>query len=673
MKLLLATVVSLVLTAGVASAQQPIQPLGPQLRLTAQGPTSDGSVDVNDSDIAYNSVRNQFLLVWEQTGTETQIFGRILNGDGTPAAAPFRISNNAADPTGLDSFDPAVAYDPERDRFGVVWSGQFGTMSEREIFLQVLSGGGALIDRETGVAATTAEKISSMGPSNNTAHSALAPDIAYRADVDGGGVGTANDAWAIVYSGNEELAVSEIWHQRVPATAFVFIFGDSRVSDLTPDGNGSLPSVAVIPGSEDYAVAWQGSETATDQEIFARRVVTLGGFTPGQVAITTTGGTSGFANSPSITANPDASQLLVAYFGNDVGADNEVWVQRLNFAIGQIQGDQQVSSAGPAGSGSLFTVAAPYAAYHTSLRRYLITWAGNDTERPGPSDDEREVQGTTLDANGAEGVPQDFLVSRMGLDNDEDPLPNSTAVAANTQSRRWLAVWNSDDARGDLVDGEYEGWGREVGENFDVDGDGSNFPGDCDDNNPGIRPGAVDVFDNGVDEDCAGGDAQNPDRDGDGATRPGDCDDANPAIRPGAAEIVNNEVDENCDKAFGRRIVDVTVERAFSVFANHTRVTKLRIKKLRPGMRVQIRCKGKKCPKQLRKGKVRRVSVEQSGARSFTKLFKKARLRPKAVVDVRVLQPSAIARVDKFVMRKAKLPRRKQQCIPPGVKRPRKC
>jgi hypothetical protein len=90
-------------------------------------------------------------------------------------------------------------------------------------------------------------------------------------------------------------------------------------------------------------------------------------------------------------------------------------------------------------------------------------------------------------------------------------------------------------------------------------------------------------------------------------------------------------------------------------------------------MRIEVRCKGKKCPKKLRKGKVRRVNVTESGARSFTKLLKKARLKPKAVIDVRVFQPGAIARVDKFVMRKAKLPRRKQRCIPPGATRPQKC
>jgi hypothetical protein len=578
---------------------------------------------------------------------------------------------------GLDSFDPAVAYDPERDRYGVVWSGEFSTDGEQEIFLQVLSGAGALVNRETGAPPTTAapaEKISSIGASGTTTQDALTPDIAYRPDVDGVGTGSTGDAWAIVWSGDETLDVNEIWTQRVPATAVVFVFVDSRVSDLAPDGDGSDPTVALIPGSEDYAVAWAGDTTASsDREIYARRVVTSGGFTPGQAQITTTGvTTAGSANDPSISADPNASQLLVAYFGNDVPGDSQVWVQRLNFSIGQIGGDQQVSSAGPLSSGSP-VVGSPQALYHPGLGRHLITWFGTDPDRPGLSEDEREVQGTTLDANGVEGTPQDFAISRMGNDNDEDPSPTSTAIALNTQTARWLSVWTSDDARGDLVDGELEGWGREVGENFDVDGDGSIVPADCNDGNAGIRPGAVDVFDNGVDEDCSGADAENPDRDGDGVARPSDCDDGNPFIRPGATDVPNNEVDEDCSNGPRRTLVDVDIERAFAVFTRHTRVTRLRVKKLRPGMRIELRCKGKKCPKKLRKGKVRRVNVTKSGSHSFTKLFKKARLKPKAVVDVRVFQPGAIARVDKFVMRKAKLPTRRQRCIPPGTTKPAKC
>ncbi len=104
---------------------------------------------------------------------------------------------------------------------------------------------------------------------------------------------------------------------------------------------------------------------------------------------------------------------------------------------------------------------------------------------------------------------------------------------------------------------------------FDFDNDG--FPGsiDCDDTNPAIFPGAPEIPDNGIDEDCNGFDAVTcyTDADGDTFGDPSspvicplgvcgscglvsnalDCNDTDGSINPGAVEIPDDGIDQNCD------------------------------------------------------------------------------------------------------------------------------
>ncbi len=132
-------------------------------------------------------------------------------------------------------------------------------------------------------------------------------------------------------------------------------------------------------------------------------------------------------------------------------------------------------------------------------------------------------------------------------------------------------------------DGSWDG-GAEDGTTFwtDLDGDGFGDPltaatacnqweglvandADCDDSDPEIRPGAVEVC-NARDDDCDGykddvGLWLDPDGDGFGsgpptpdcrwglqwAQVPGDCDETDPAVHPGAPEVCGNGVDDDCD------------------------------------------------------------------------------------------------------------------------------
>lgn len=83
----------------------------------------------------------------------------------------------------------------------------------------------------------------------------------------------------------------------------------------------------------------------------------------------------------------------------------------------------------------------------------------------------------------------------------------------------------------------------------DGDGDGVDAPGaggaDCDDADPAVFPGAVDICGDAVDADCdpVGDD----DCDADGYAVGQDCDDADAAVNPGAAETGPDGRDEDCD------------------------------------------------------------------------------------------------------------------------------
>jgi hypothetical protein len=103
----------------------------------------------------------------------------------------------------------------------------------------------------------------------------------------------------------------------------------------------------------------------------------------------------------------------------------------------------------------------------------------------------------------------------------------------------------------DGIDNNCDGMDSICGSELDLDNDGfSDKDGDCDDMNPNVNPGRMEVYYNDLDDDC---DQQtnDDDQDGDGfaaeSSMGPDCDDLNPNINPRAEDIPGNGVDENCD------------------------------------------------------------------------------------------------------------------------------
>lgn len=81
--------------------------------------------------------------------------------------------------------------------------------------------------------------------------------------------------------------------------------------------------------------------------------------------------------------------------------------------------------------------------------------------------------------------------------------------------------------------------------------DGRTIGVDCDETDPAVNPGAVEVYYDGEDTNCDGSDDDDADGDGHGSDTLGaatgdDCDDGDPAVHGGALELADDGIDQNC-------------------------------------------------------------------------------------------------------------------------------
>lgn len=453
-------------------------------RISQMGPEEDADYDAHEAAVAYDPVNNEYLVVWHGdtdaeplVNGENEIFGQRLDA-ATGAEIgenDFRLSDMG--PDGEPSYDATltgIAFGVSIGEFLVVWEADDTTGSladgELEIYGQRVEGGSGA---ELGV---NDFRISDMGVDGDIDFDAREAAVAYN--------GTNNE-YLVVWEGDDTTGTladgeTEIFGQRINASTGAEIGpNDFRISDMGPDGDpvfdAAQPAVAYNSVNNEYLVVWSGEEglLAGEFEIYGQRLSGNAGTEIGtndfRISDMGPDGSDIYdAESPAIAYNATANEYLVVWQGDDntfplVDGESEIFGQRLGGSTGAQVGtnDFRISDMGPDGD-DLFDALSPDASYNITNNQYLVVWSGED-DIGGLVNGEFEIFGQRLDGGtGAQIGTNDFRISDMGPDGDDQYDALSPAVAYNGGENEYMVVWEGDDDTAPLDDGEVEIFGQRI-------------------------------------------------------------------------------------------------------------------------------------------------------------------------------------------------------------------
>ena len=423
---------------------------GNDIRISDMGIDGNTLLDAQDPAVAYSTVDNRYLVVWEAddasaglVDNEFEIFGQFISAAGAEIGAnDFRISYQCG--TGdaaADAVNPAVVWNSVDNHYLVVWQGHVTSGGEREVFAQRIGSSGTLLGG--------AFRVSSMGTDGMTTTVALDPAVAYNA---------VNNEYLVVWEGDDDVPgdnLLEIWGQRISSDGAAVGTDDFRISHRTSvnaayDSNN--PDVVWNPVDNEYLVVFHADGTmAGDEEIWGQRLSNTGSELGGDFRISNQGpdgDTTSDAFDPAVACNARNKEYLVVWEGMRIAGESEIYGQRISTTGAEIGGDFQISSNLPDGNTGIDAVDADVA-WGWVDNEYLVVWSG-DTTVPG----EQEIFLQELSAAGGL-LGGNVRISDMG-DSTTTFLARYPVVAYNGLQDQFLAGWYGDDNTPPLVDGEDE-------------------------------------------------------------------------------------------------------------------------------------------------------------------------------------------------------------------------
>lgn len=299
----------LLLAAGVLSLA-----LGIKHSLSSAAPLAAASflggeitISARDSNeygpaIAYNSVHNQYLVVWENMwpGGTHDIYAQRLSATGQ-LLSWFAVSTSSN-----NQMNPSVAYDPVNDRYLVVWVYDYaGDGSDWDVYGRFIPWNGP----DPGMT-----DIIICDWTSGQAH----PVVTYA---------LAQQEYLVVWVNMQPAVADYISARRVFADGTGFPDDAFTISSGVVDLD--FPDVAYNLARNEYLVTWDMDVSVSNEDIYGLRLTGTGGFLGTEFVIA---GWPAVEERPSVAACHQADQYLVAWQSDqDTGeTDFAIYARYLN-------------------------------------------------------------------------------------------------------------------------------------------------------------------------------------------------------------------------------------------------------------------------------------------------------------------------------------------------------
>lgn len=404
-------------------------------------------------DVAYNSVDDEYLVVWQgEIGLaapfEVEIFGRRLDAEtGSAIGSQFRISRMGPDgSSAYGAFQPAVAYNLVDNEYLVVWFGDHDVAmvdEEFEIF-------GQRIDGSTGDLIGGATRITNHGPANSASGRAELPAVAYDHDSEhylvvwGGNVGTGDyEVFGSLLESDLSAVVPSFQISERPPGSVPIAFPDYPYPAVTKAQNGEFAAV--------WADHDKGGAARYEYEIFGRLIEaetgSLIGSSDTRVSYTEPlGDTDHDAMLPSIEICEGGSRpaLMVVWRADpSVNEEYDIHGQLLNLNFSPYGEAFSVSETGSA-------ISADIVGRGGWDDFVVVWWGGGDELAAGEYEIFMERRGT---ANGERLGDSDIRITDIGPASDPAYDARYPAVAERRSPKDVLVVFDGVERKYDVSGG----------------------------------------------------------------------------------------------------------------------------------------------------------------------------------------------------------------------------